>query len=86
MTFSSPTLPVELVHQLVEHGAAVLLVLGARYLAVLGGTAVQSKCVNAVLLRGITHHRPGREFVDLIGRHWLSRVDSLDTPFTLFLL
>ena len=81
-----PALPVELVHQLMEHGAAVLLVLGTRYLAVLGGTAVQSKDVNAVLLRGIAHHCPGREFVDLIGRHWLSRVDSLGTPFTLFLL
>ena len=72
-----PALPVELVHQLVEHGAAVLLVLGARYLAVLGGTAVQSKGVNAVLLRGVTHHRPGREFVDLIGRHWLTSVCSI---------
>ena len=72
-----PALPVELVHQLVEHGAAVLLVLGTRYLAVFGGTAVQSKGVNAVLLRGVTHHRPGREFVDLIGRHWLTSVCSI---------
>ena len=72
-----PALPVELVHQLVEHGAAVLLVLGTRYLAVLGGAAVQSKGVNAVLLCGITHHRPGREFVDLIGRHWLTSVCSI---------
>src|SRR5699024_7477175 len=44
-----PALPVEMVHQLVEHGAAVLLVLGTRYLAVFGGAAVQSKGVNAVL-------------------------------------
>ena len=73
----SPAFPVELVHQLVEHGAAVLLVPGTRYLAVLGGTAVQSKGVNAVLLRGITHHRPGKEFVDLIGRHWLTSVCSI---------
>ena len=72
-----PALTVELVHQLMEHGAAVLLVLGARYLAVLGGAAVQSKGVNAVLLRGVTHHRPGREFVDLIGRHWLTSVCSI---------
>ena len=72
-----PALSMKLVHQLVEHGAAVLLVLGTRYLAVLGGIAVQSKGVNAVLLRGITHHRPGREFVDLIGRHWLTSVCSI---------
>ena len=72
-----PALPVELVHQLMEHGAAVLLVPGSRYLAVLGGAAVQSKGVNAVLLRGITHHRPGREFVDLIGHHWLTSVCSI---------
>ena len=72
-----PAHPVELVHQLVEHGATVLLVPGSRYLAVLGGAAVQSKDVNAVLLRGITHHRPGREFVDLIGRHWLTSVCSI---------
>ena len=72
-----PALPVELVHQLMEHGAAVLLVLGTRYLAVLGGTAVQSKDVNAVFLRGIAHHCPGREFVDLIGRHWLTSVCSI---------
>ena len=72
-----PALPVELVHQLVEHSAAVLLVPGSRYLAVLGGAAVQGKGENAVLLRGITHHRPGREFVDLIGRHWLTSVCSI---------
>ena len=72
-----PALPVKLVHQLVEHGAAVLLVLGTRYPAVLGSTAVQSKGVNAVLLHGIAHHRPGREFVDLIGRHWLTSVCSI---------
>ena len=77
LTTLPPALPVELVHQLVEHGAAVLLVLGTRYLAVLGGTAVQSKGVNAVFLRGIAHHRPGREFVDLIGRHWLTSVCSI---------
>ena len=69
-----PAFPVELVHQLMEHGAAVLLVLGTWYLAVLGGAAVQSKGVNAVLLRGITHHRPSRELVNLIGRHWLTSV------------
>ena len=72
-----PALPVELVHQLMEHGAAVLLVLGTWYLAVLGGAAVQSKGVNAVLLRGITHHRPGRELIDLIGRHWLTSICSI---------
>ena len=72
-----PALPVELVHQLMEHGAAVLLVLGTRYLAVLGGTAVQSKDINAVFLRGIAHHCPGREFADLIGRHWLTSVCSI---------
>ena len=72
-----PAFPVELVHQLMEHSAAILLVLGTRYLAVLGGAAVQSKDVNAVFLRGITHHCPGREFVDLIGRHWLTSVCSI---------
>jgi len=77
LTTFSPAIPVELVHQLVEHGAAVLLVPGTRYLAVLGGTAVQSKDVNAVFLRGIAHHCPGREFVDLIGRHWLTSVCSI---------